>query len=184
MRRWGWCCARKGAGDTQALRSAALGLVFVSAACCVYYYLLPNGNVSRTAGRLLSVFFLLCALSPLFSLFEAPGFFAPAAEQGAAQPQADCRPAAAAWEAALGAAADAVIRARTDVPYEIGFSVHITEDGGIDIERVTVTFEREFAGREALAAALREALGNAVETEVRNAAAEKTDGAGAAAAAG
>lgn len=166
----------------QTLKVAALGLVFVSAACCIYYYLLPEGGVSRTARRILSVFFLACVLSPLFSVFNALGSFASfSLPEETGTLQTNPGPLAAAGEAAVREAAEALIRAKTDVPFEIRISVHITETGGIDIERLHVRFEREFNGREDLAAALREALGCPVETEVENGLEETVGAAGAAA---
>ena len=141
--------------------------MFVSAACCIYYYLLPDGNVSDTAKRLLSVFFLACVIAPLFSVVDTVKSLMPF--EGAIEtqtPTADYGPAAAAGEAAVRGAAEGVIRAHTDEPFRMDVSVHITADGRIDIKRLTVVFEREFAGREKLTAALRETLGEAVETEV------------------
>lgn len=158
-------------------------MVFISAACCIYYYLLPNGNISETAKRLLSVFFLAGVLSPLFSVFDAVESFSfvPGVTEEAQLADAAFDPIIAAAEAAIRSAVDSMIRAETDAPYEIRLSVHITETGGIDIKRLTVCFEREFAGWEKLTAALREAFGEAVETEVCNAVEESTCDAGAAA---
>ncbi len=179
--RSGWRCARREAADTEALRSAALGVLFVSAACCVYYYLLPDGKISGTAKRVLAVFFLASVLSPLFSLLNGGAVFSFGDVTTETQAPAALGPLVAAAEAAFRAAADETIRAYTDVGYEIRIVSHITADNCIDMEQMTVIFEREFDGREKLAAALRESLGAAVETEVRDAVEKDPRDAGAAA---
>ena len=156
-----------------ALKSFALLLLFVSAACGVYYFLLPAGNVAETAKKLLSVFFLACAAAPLFTALRQGGtadlFSFPEETQSVA---GGAEAFAAAGEQAVRRMAEGVLDARTDVPYELRVETHIGEDLRIDIQQVTVIFERDFAGRDELTAALTEALGARVRSEVKHAADE------------
>ncbi len=154
-----------------ALKGFATLLLFVSAACCIYYFLLPSGNVAKTAKKLLSVFFLTCAVLPLFSLLRQDRLWEPASTSGETQTAADdAGRFAAAGEQVIKRAAARVLDAGTDVPYELIVETNIGEDMRIDIQQVTVLFARDFAERTALTARLTQALGAPVRSEVKHAA--------------
>lgn len=155
----------------EALKGFASLLLFVSAACCIYYFLLPAGNVAKTAKKLLSVFFLACAAAPLFSLLRQDSFLAPAGFPAPTQDvTADAGRFAEAGEQVIKRAAQRVLDAGTNVPYTLVIETHIEEDMRIDIQQVTVLFERDFEGRSALIARLTQTLGAPVRSEVKNAA--------------
>lgn len=141
----------------EALKQLALMLVFCAAAGFIYYFLLPSGKISQTAKSVMSVFFLLCVLSPLFSFLgqELPSF-------GSAQPEAfpayDEAFAEAAKRSVL-AEADRVISQYTEIPYEISVDVHISDGDIINIEQIGIMFDEAPADPGGLAQALREALG-------------------------
>ena len=154
-----------------ALKGFATLLLFVSAACCIYYFLLPAGNVAKTAKKLLSAFFLACAVLPLFSLLRQDRLWEPASSPEETQTAASNEERfAEAGEQVIRRAAARVLDAGTDVPYELFIETHIGEDMCIDIQQVTVLFARDFAGRTALIARLTQTLGAPVRSEVKNAA--------------
>ena len=154
----------------EALKSFAVLLLFVSAACCIYYFLLPGGNVSKTAKKLLAVFFLFCVSAPLFSLWKTgfdPGTWELPEETAAVT--ADAEPFAAAGEAAVRREAARILDAGASVPYTLRVETHIEDGPRINIQQVTVIFERDFAGRADVIAELTAALGAPVKWEVQNA---------------
>lgn len=154
--------------DTEKLKTFSLLLVFVSAAGCVYYFLLPSGNISKTAKRILSVFLLSAAVFPLFSLFSSTGTGSLPFAEPAATAAADTEPLLRETEAALRREAERIVRNYTETPCEIRAEIHITEDYGINLERLTVTFERDFPEREAATADLGAVFGAALKTEVKD----------------
>ena len=147
------------------LKTFALMLVFCAAAGLVYYLLLPSGGVSDTAKGALSALLLLCVLLPLFSFFrmELPSFSA--AENTVAAEGGEILLSAA--EAQVRQVIETVARAYTDLPFETEIVMHITEDNGINMEQVRLTFPREFGERAALTEALSKALGVPPEVEIR-----------------
>ena len=141
----------------QELKQFAVMLVFLSAAGLIYYFLLPSGRVSRTAKSILSVCFLLAALSPLFSLASnvSPVFSFEESSIGSAF-DGNVIDAA---KAALVRQIESVIAGYTDTPCEVSVSAHIGEDHSIEIEQVNILFDAEIPDVGALKDALREALG-------------------------
>ncbi len=141
----------------QELKLFAVMLVFLSAAGLIYYFLLPSGKVSQTAKAILSVCFLLAALSPLFSLASnvSPTF---SFEEKSVSSAFDGNVTDAA-KAALVRQIEAVIAEYTDVPCEVSVSAHIGEDYSIEIEQVNILFDAEIPDEGALREALHEALG-------------------------
>lgn len=147
------------------LKGFALMLVFCAAAGLVYYLLLPAGSVSDTAKGALSALLLLCVLTPLFSFFrmELPSFSVE--ESSVAADGGETLLAAA--ETQVRQVIETVARGYTDLPFETEIVMHITENNGINMEQVRLTFPREFSGRAALTEALSEALGMPPDVEIR-----------------
>ena len=141
----------------QELKQFAVMLVFLSAAGLIYYFLLPSGKVSQTAKSILSVCFLLAALSPLFSFASnvSPTFSFEERSGGSAFEENVIDAA----KAALVQQIEAVIAGFTDVPCEVSVSAHIGEDYSIEIEQVNILFDAEVPDVGALKEALNEALG-------------------------
>ena len=141
----------------QELKQFAVMLVFLSAAGLIYYFLLPSGKVSQTAKAILSVCFLLAALSPLFSLAAniSPTF---SFEEKSVSSAFDGSVTDAA-KVALVRQIEAVIAGYTDMPCEVSVSANIGEDYSIEIEQVNILFDAEVPDAGALKEALNAALG-------------------------
>ena len=148
------------------LKTFALMLVFCAAAGLIYYLLLPSGRISETAKGVLSAVTLFCVLLPLFSfLGMEPPTVAPREETAVSD-----RAAGLLLESVkqrISQTAREAVREFTDLPCEIYVEAHITEDHGIDIELVRLTFDRDFPERAALTQALTERLGFAPTVEIR-----------------
>ena len=144
---------------TGALRDLALMLLFCAAAGLIYYFLLPSGKLSQTAKSVLSVFFLLCVLSPLFSFLgqELPDFGAAQSEAGTAYDDVFIEAAKKTALREIGA----VIEAYTDIAYQIELDVHISGASDIEIKQVRVTFDAAPADSGALEQALTDLIGTA-----------------------
>ena len=147
------------------LKQFALMLVFLSAAGLIYYFLLPSGRVSQTAKSILSVFFLLAALGPLFSLTTSltPAFSFEAQSDAFVYDEAMVD---AAKAAVVRRIAD-VISSYTDTPCEISVSANIGTDYSIEIEQVNILFDADVQNSGTISLALREALGFAPVLTVR-----------------
>ena len=150
----------------EALKNFALMLVFLSAAGLIYYFLLPSGKVSQTAKSVLSVFFLLAVVTPLFSLSDAlaPAF---SFEAGYSEQTDFDEPYLDAAKAAIIQLIGGTVREYTDEAYEVSVEAHIGADRSIEIEQVNILFDAEPPDRGALTAALQSALGFAPALTVR-----------------
>ena len=134
----------------------------------LYYYLLPAGNLSKTAKSVLSAVTLAVVLVPLFSAVQSlktADFKILGAEEPSVSVEYDAY--VKEGERIVRALVDETVQKYTDVPYETEIEVHILEDMRIDIVNVRIRFAQRFAGLSDLAYALKTQLGIApvVETE-------------------
>ena len=140
----------------QELRSAVMTLLFCAVCGLLFHFLLPEGSVSRTAKTLVCLIMLCAVCAPLFGVwehlrgFESEGrIFAGFGERDTTFPvELYEREAAEAVKTVCGA----IVGKYTDVPRRIDVDTHISEDGGMRIDRVRITFDALPEGKEKIEA--------------------------------
>ncbi len=137
----------------------ALSLLAFSVCAFLWRHLSGSLKTSDLVRRALACVTLLLAFSPLLWL------------QGRDLPQVDVPTASASADALrflptvereLDALCAPVIRRYTDAPYSFDADAHITDDGGIDITVVSVSFDETVEDADALTGELIDLLGPAV----------------------
>lgn len=135
------------------IRSWALMLIFISAGSLIYCFLLPSGNVSKTAKSVISLVVLSSVCLPVFgafSSFESNDF-----SFSSPPPVYDFDDV---LLQTVKTETENIIRETvikyTNVPYKTEILIDKTEDGSININYVGITFsakpQREKEIREAL----------------------------------
>lgn len=155
------------------LRGAVATLLMTAVCGLLFRFLLPEGNVSRTAKVIVSLVTLCAVCAPLFGVWGRlsgkteltsgfPAFHAPettfpsdSLERRAAE--------------AVEAVCETIVLKYTVAPHEIAAAVHITETGGIEIEQIRIVFAAAPDRLEAMTAELTEACGAAPEIRVESA---------------
>lgn len=134
---------RKEGGNTERLKTWALCLVFIALASFIYYYLLPSGKVSQTAKTVISLVTVLAVCVPLFGFFEKGSTvfsdFSFSAETEIFEPYSYY---AHITETTVNDKVSLLVRQHTDIPFFIETQINISSDNCIDIEQVTVVFEK------------------------------------------
>ena len=133
-------------------------MLFVSAGSLIYCFLLPLGSVSKIAKSVISIVFICAAFMPVADIAKLfPDVDFPSREE------AQTADFSAYVEDAARSEIEKIIhdcvRKHTFVPYETEIFINKTEDGGINIEYVGITFEARPQYEEKLRDALYEALG-------------------------
>lgn len=117
--------------------------MFIALASFIYYYLLPSGKVSDTAKTVISLVSILAICVPLFGFFEkGSDFFSDfsfAEETELFEPES--------YYAEITAKTveqkvSLITREHTDIPFFVETQINISQDNCIDIEQVTVVFEK------------------------------------------
>ena len=144
----------------ETLRSFSLMMVFVAFMSVIYYFLLPSGNISRTAKSVLSAVTLACVLIPLFSVFEGFTVFKNAYEPdgGTISPERYSY-FVKQGKQAVDAVIEETVRKYTDIPYKTEIEVNISDDMSINIESVRIIFAERFEGMSDLMYELKNLLG-------------------------
>ena len=152
------------------VKSFALMLLFVSVALAVATFLLPSGQISKTAKAVMSVFMIFCVASPVFGVIgkngdgrELLGIFS-----GFAAPDITENADVFAEEAAekIKETLGLQIKKFTDISYNISVFADIGEDYVINIERVRISFDVRPDNLEEIAFALEKELGFMPDFEV------------------
>lgn len=121
------------------IKNWGLMLVFVSAGCMIYYFLLPSGSVSKTAKTVLSVV-VFCVISmPLFSAF----FSLPDGEFDFSEPpeMADYNDILlSSVKKAVEDIVDDTVKKYTSQEYKMQSDIDISQDGSINIKQVNIIF--------------------------------------------
>ena len=133
-------------------------LIFISAGSLIYCFLLPSGNVSKTAKSVLSITVLTAVFLPVLGVFsDFSGFdtdFSYEAETESFEDYAITQARTAVEELIAS-----VIKKYTSVPHKTQLIIDKTEDGSINIEYAGIIFSAEPQRSEQLRQALFEALG-------------------------
>lgn len=145
------------------LREAVLLLSFCAVCGLLFHFLLPEGNVSRMAKTVMSLLMLCALCTPLFRVLDAfdgasgnSRIFSSFGERDTTFPEDLYRQTV--EKEVCGVCGD-IVKKYTDVPYEITADVHISDDGGIRIERVRIVFDALPEGRDAIEKEITEACG-------------------------
>lgn len=139
------------------LKNWGIMLIFISSGTLIYCFLLPAGNVSKTAKTVLSICVLSCVLLPLFGVYNA---FTDANISFSDIPEIEdyddiyIESARTATENVI----KETVRKYTSVPYETEIFIDKTEDGSINIEYVEITFSAKPQHESELREALYDAL--------------------------
>ncbi len=142
----------------QNIRGWGLMLLFISAGSLIYCFLLPSGNISRTAKSVVSITVLSAVFFPLFGVFPDLSSFVPELDSEL-QTESFEDYALSQARTAVEDVIDGVIKNFTSVPHKCEIFIDKTGDGGINIEYVGVIFSAEPQKKEGLRQALFEALG-------------------------
>lgn len=123
------------------IKNWGLMLVFVSAGCMIYYFLLPSGSVSKTAKSVLSVIILGVVCMPfftaLFSLPDASFDFSKAPE-----PENFDDMLISSAEKAVNNIIHDTVTKYTAEEYNTEIIIDISEDGSINIKQVNIIFNK------------------------------------------
>lgn len=135
-------------------------LVFIALASFIYYYLLPSGHISDTAKSVLSVLTVAAVCVPVFVFFNGDEpFFYGFSSNGEAEPY---EPYSYYADIAVKTADEKVsliVRRYTDASFFVDVDVNISEDMCIDIEQVSVIFEKKPDGLPELSQEIQNELG-------------------------
>lgn len=155
------------------LRSAVATLLITAVCALLFRFLLPEGNVSRTAKAIVGIVTLCAVCAPLFGFWgrlsgrdDLASGFPSFREPETTFPYGGFEREAA--EAVTGVC-ESIIGKYTDAPHEITVAVHIPETGGIEIEQIRIVFAAAPDRLEAMTAELTEACGAAPEIRVGSA---------------
>lgn len=123
----------------EAIKNWGLMLLFVSAGSIIYCFLLPSGNISKTAKSVMSVVILSCICMPVFGVFTAfrGSDFSFSQPPEVSEPEDAVKKQA---ENAVNTVIREIIRKYTTVPYETEIFIDKTEDNSINIEYIGIIF--------------------------------------------
>ncbi len=132
-------------------------LLFISAGCFIYYFLLPSGNISKTARSILGITVMSVVCIPIFSVTDFLGRLAPEFGEPPAMvsPEGYLRTEA---ENEINRIIHDTVKNFTDISYKTEISIDINEDMGINIEQIKVLFEKRPEMLREIKEALYEAL--------------------------
>lgn len=143
---------------TEEIRNWGIMLLFVSSGSLIYCFLLPSGNISRTAKRVISITVLSIVLFPLMDIFvELPEIKTDISLQTETADYEDFVTAEAVR--AVEELIAQVVKKYTSVPHRTEIFIDKTQDGSINIEYAGIVFSAEPQRKQQLREALFEALG-------------------------
>lgn len=139
------------------IKSWGMLLLFISAGCFIYYFLLPSGNISKTARSILGITVLSVVCIPVFSVTDFLGNFDPEFGEPPAMISPDdyLRTEA---ENEINRIIENTVKNFTDISYKTEISIDINEETGINIEQIRVLFEKRPEKLREIKEALYEAL--------------------------
>ncbi len=143
---------------TEEIRNWGTLLLFVSAGSLIYCFLLPSGNVSKTAKSVVSITVLSVVFLPVLGVLSQ---FPEMKVDFSSQPETAGYDDYIINEAekAVEELIAQVIKKYTSVPHKTELFIDKTEDGSINIEYAGIIFSAEPQRKEQLRQALFEALG-------------------------
>ena len=132
-------------------------LLFISAGCFIYYFLLPAGNISRTARSILGITVMSVVCIPIFSVTELIGVY----DYEFGEPPAMITPEdylRTEAENRINLIIDDTVKKFTDFSYKTEINIDINEETGINIEQILVLFNKRPEKLREIKEALYEAL--------------------------
>lgn len=121
------------------VRNWGLMLVFVSAGCMIYYFLLPSGSVSKTAKTVLSAVVMGIICMPVFEVIISADDFS-FDFSAAPAPQSFNELLTESAEEAVNSVISQTVKKYTDIEYKTEITIDISEDQYINISSVNIIF--------------------------------------------
>lgn len=139
------------------LKNWGIMLIFISSGTLIYCFLLPSGNISKTAKTVLSICVLSLVCMPMFGVFSSFSdmdtvFYEPPEIEDYGDIYI---------ESAKNATENLIkeiVRKYTSVPYKTEIFIDKTEDSSINIEYVGITFSAKPQHEKDMREALYDAL--------------------------
>lgn len=149
------------------IKSWGLLLLFISAGCFIYYFLLPSGNISKTARSILGITVMSVVCIPIFSVTDFLGKVEPQFGEPPAMisPEDYLRTET---ENEINRIIGDTVKKFTDISYKTEINIDINEETGINIEQISVFFEKRPETLREIKEALYEALSIMPEVKVES----------------
>lgn len=123
----------------EAVKNWGIMLIFLSAGCFIYYFLLPSGSVSKTVKSVASLTVMTLIFVPVFSAVSALSYIIPdfSSPPGIVSPEKAIKEEV--TKRLNGIISDTVTEI-SDISYKSEIFIDIEEDGSIHIRQVELTF--------------------------------------------
>ncbi len=139
------------------IKNWGLMLVFVSAGCMIYYFLLPSGSVSKTVKSVLSVIILGVICMPVFNVLFSLSDFSFDFSEAPEMENFDEMIKESAEKAVENIIHETVTK-YTSQEYKTEIIIDITEDDSINIKKVNIIFNKRPAHEKDIREELKEKL--------------------------
>lgn len=149
------------------LKSWGLMLLYISAGCLIYFFLLPSGNISKSARSIIGIIVMSVVCMPLFSVSSV----LESIKTDFSQPPGIINPEGVIIEATekeINVLIEDILKNYTDISYKTEIIIDIDEEYGINIEQITVYFSRRPENIRELRLALFEKLSIMPEIKVES----------------
>ncbi len=140
------------------IKNWGLMLLFVSAGCMIYYFLLPSGNVSKTAKTAVSAIILGVICLPVFSFGEKIGSFS-FEEREMPETQSFDEMIISSAKKAVENIIDETLLQSGEYEYKTEVFIDKNEDGSINISKVNIIFTNRPENEKEIREELKEKLG-------------------------
>ncbi len=140
------------------IKNWGLMLLFVSAGCMIYYFLLPSGSVSKTAKTAVSAIILGVICLPVFGFGEYSGSFS-FEENDPPRTESFDEMIIESAKTAVENIIDETLSAFGELEYRTEVFIDKNDDGSININRVNIIFARRPDNEREIREQLKEKLG-------------------------